>query len=114
MAYQVGGFDVCVQGFERLRRQSEFILCAYINAETTADGIAQQWRDDLQSCMRPDGFDYDGARLAIDAQMIDINRAYAVRGANPWRLEPVTAEDDGSDNPVIAFLYVETEPTDGV
>ena len=43
MAYEVTTFDVCVQGYERLLSYSEFILVAYIDADTKAPDLSEQW-----------------------------------------------------------------------
>jgi hypothetical protein len=66
MSYQVTTLDCAAEGMERLRDQSEFILLAYASgADIAPDDILEQWLGDLQACERPDGFDYDAARLAI-------------------------------------------------
>jgi hypothetical protein len=65
-AYEVSSFDVCAEGNERLRSYSEFILVAYVGARQSVKGIRQQWLDDIQACVRPDGFDYDAARKCVE------------------------------------------------
>lgn len=65
-SYSVTGLDCAADGMERLRDQSEFILLAYVGgADETPDSVLEQWLDDVQSVARPDGFNYDGARLAL-------------------------------------------------
>ena len=65
MTYIVNTFDDSAHGMERLRHQSEFILVAYPWEDSGLDDIRQQWLDDIQSCARPDGFEYDAARQAV-------------------------------------------------
>ncbi len=104
MAYTVTTFDLCVQGFERLRRHSEFILCAYPHAGETPSDLESEWLADIQACMREDGFDYDAAEAAVK-EFVAENLAYL--GDHLNGIEP-TPEGDESDNPLTAFLYVET------
>lgn len=63
--YQVTSLDCSAEGMERLRSQSEFILLAYLGPDSSPEDIFRELRDDIQSCERPDGFDYDAAREAI-------------------------------------------------
>lgn len=63
--YSVTGRDCCAEGFERLRSQAEFILLAYPGRDSTADSILAELEADLDSVMRPDGFDYEAAERAL-------------------------------------------------
>lgn len=75
--YEVTGFDDSASGYERLRDRDEFILIASANGETDVSDLASQWRDDLQSCARPDGFDFAAARAAVDSYVADNAAALA-------------------------------------
>jgi hypothetical protein len=86
MTYEVSTFDVCAIGFERLRSYEEFILTASINADTKGEDIRDQWLDDIEACMRPDGFDYDAARQAVETYWHDVVRPLFDRN-NPFNLE---------------------------
>jgi hypothetical protein len=50
---------------ERLRSQDEFILIAYPSGPDSVAAVLRELAADLQSCGRPDGFDYQAARDAI-------------------------------------------------
>lgn len=64
--YTVSGMDCAAEGMERLRDQSEFILLAYVdNANAGSADVWVQWIEDIDSCARPDGFDYLEARQAV-------------------------------------------------
>lgn len=64
--YTVSGMDCAAEGMERLRDQSEFILLAYVdNANAGSADVWAQWLEDIDSCARPDGFDYLEARQAV-------------------------------------------------
>ena len=65
MQYVINTFDDSAPGMERLRYQSEFILLAYPREDSTPEDIRQRWLDDIQSCARPDYFNYDAARQAV-------------------------------------------------
>lgn len=63
--YHVTSLDCSAEGMERLRSQSEFIALAYAGADTSPEDILRELREDLDSCDRGDGFDFDAARDAI-------------------------------------------------
>lgn len=108
-AYEVTTFDVCVQGFERLRSNDEFILLAAIDADTNSADLMEQWDGDLQSCDRPADFDYDAAREAMRAYYESSIRPLFDRKSNPFSLEPRSVDDATSfdqDDGCTAFLYV--------
>lgn len=63
--YHVTSLDCSAEGAERLRSQSEFILLAYAGADTSPEDIFAALREDVDSCDRPDGFDFEAARDAI-------------------------------------------------
>lgn len=111
MAYHVTTLEVCAEGMERLRAQSEFILCAYAGSDSSPEAIADEWRQDIQTCARPDGFDYDGARAAIDSFMADGGRERLARelAAVPWdEWEPDGPDSDDCES-IPCKLYIETE-----
>lgn len=110
MRYEVTTLNVCAQGFERLRSESEFILCAYVWAEDDADSYLSQWLDDIQSCMRPEGFDYDAAEKTVrDYWRDNVKPLWTPRGrmdgSNPFALESKPEDDDNAES-CVAFLYV--------
>lgn len=102
MTYAVTTFDICVQGFERLRSQSEFLLVAYVNGATTLADLREQLHSDIQGCDRFEGFDYDAARQVVD-DYLDASGDWIARDLSG--LEP--ASDNDCDESYIAFLYVE-------
>jgi hypothetical protein len=110
MSYQVTTFDLCVQGFERLRSTSEFILCAYPSKGDKPADVERQWLDDIQSCSRPDWFDYDAARKAVTdwvaAGPDDIECALA---ACDWPTDDEGETEPFEEYPLCAFLYIEVE-----
>lgn len=101
--YEVTTFDVCTQGFERLRSNSEFILVAYPNGRSGAGTLRKQWLDDLQSCERPEGFDYGAAKLAIGRYCAKLQRHWKGK-RNPMDAAGRNNGEDGSE--LCAFLYV--------
>lgn len=66
MIYEVTRFDNSAPGMEPLRNRDEFILIAYLGEDMAPLDILTQWQADIDSCVRPDGFDYLEARAAID------------------------------------------------
>jgi hypothetical protein len=105
MSYTVTTFDDSAEGMERLRDQSEFILLAYPSKDSTPDDILQQFVDDIQTCDRFDGFDYDAAREAVIA-WYDSDTVARVLGWIDW---PESDDDIGDDFYPVFRLYVETE-----
>jgi hypothetical protein len=69
MRYEVTTFDDSADGMERLRNQDEFILLAYVGRGTTVAEVREQFLSDIQSCARPDDFDYDAARVAVETHL---------------------------------------------
>ena len=107
MAYQVTTFDVCGAGFERLRTYEEFIVIACIDAETDSDDLLEQWQSDLQSCMRPDGFDYAAASEAIRSYHESNIQPLFARESNPFSLEP--RSNDDSEEGCNAYLFIRVD-----
>lgn len=109
MAYTVNSFDDSAPGMERLRYRSEFILLAYPWEDSTSEDIRKQWLDDIDSCCRPDGFDYDGACIAVN-EWCDDNRD-RLSSALQWLQSELSGQwDDIADygeGPVFR-LYIET------
>jgi hypothetical protein len=102
MAYTVTTFDDSADGMERLRNQSEFILLAYPASDSTPDDVLQQFIDDIQSCDRFDGFDYDAARAAVN-EWYDSDMLARVLQSTEW------PDDDESEWWPTFRLYVESE-----
>lgn len=105
MRYEVTTVDLTVQGFERLRSPSEFILNAYPSKSDDPAAIVQTLKDDIQSCARPDDFDYDAARSALDEWFDDSGIAHLRSQLNAME-EPDEDEGDDEGNPVVLFVYV--------
>lgn len=99
MRYTVTTFDVCVQGFERLRSESEFLLVATIGPRAGWRTLRNEWLADMQSCERPEGFDYDAARACVQAYASALRRSIDGK-PNPFGLE------SGGGAYASAFLYV--------
>lgn len=110
MAYQVTTFDVCSAGFERLRTYEEFIVVACIDAETgSTELLLEQWNADLQSCERPDGFDFEAAREAIQSYAAtNIQPLFNAR-SNPFNIEASEHDGYGDENPCNAYLFIRVD-----
>jgi hypothetical protein len=108
--YSVTTLDLCVQGFERLRSNREFILTAYPGQYSLPEEIVESLREDIQSCMRPDDFDFDAAREAVDSYFDEGTRALLAREllGIDWPEE----EPEISDFPLTLFLYVRDNAED--
>lgn len=91
--YRVESFDVCTAGFERLRSYSEFILTTPVESDSNPDELLSELLGDVDSCMRPDHFDFDAARAAVrDWFESDLRPLFA--RPNPFNLEsPPEGED---------------------
>ena len=105
--YEVSSYDVCVSGFERLRSYSEFMLLTQINAESSAADLLQGLLSDIQSCMRPNDFDYAEADRVV-CDYFDANIRPLFSKANPFGLDPVDENDSDycDDSAVSLILYV--------
>ena len=82
--YEVSTVDICAEGNERLRSYSEFILVAHVGARQSVKGIKEQWRDDIQACMRPDGFDFDAARKCVDDAKLSPRDLHGANGCTAY------------------------------
>ena len=100
MAIVLNSYDVCVPGYERLRRNSEFILAIPVGPNDTRHDVYQALLDDVQACERPDQFDWDGCR-----QML------ADAFGNPDRFneqfDGTLPECDDNDDSCYLYLYCE-------
>ena len=107
--YTVTSFDNSVSGMERLRNQSEFILLAYPWEDSVPVDIRRQWVDDIQSCDRFDGFDYEAAREAVN-EWYNESGEDIVAHAIAYLNSQVESWDDVefSDESPVFRLYVET------
>lgn len=109
MQYEVTTFDVCVQGFERLRTNEEFILAVPVTNADDVDTIVINLCEDVEACDRPDHDDGEpfhyqeaknAARRYITTNWVDIERR--IKG-----LDDIDDEADNSDWPgCYAFLYM--------
>lgn len=108
MPYAVNSMDDSADGMERLRSQSEFILLAYPKVGETVETLRDEWIADLDSCMRPDGFDFAAAEQAI-RDYCEERSDYLVRCLADLPAEPDDDADepDFDESPVTFRLYVE-------
>ena len=104
MRYQVTTLDYCTPGFERLRSHDEFILNAYPAQGETGDDIRDELIDDLDSCMRPDGFDYEAAADAVRAHF-DTDTSASLTADIASVTAEMEEDDDGEGWPMI-FCYI--------
>lgn len=106
--YEVSTFDVCANGFERLRSYDEFILSASIDADTDSTDLLAQWTSDLQACDRDEDFDFNAAREAIKTYCDATVRPLFAARKNPFNLES-GRDDIGFNEGCNAFLYIRVE-----
>jgi hypothetical protein len=104
-AYTVNNYDVCAAGYERLRSNSEFILHAYVDANSGIEDIRSQLLSDIQCCDRFDGFDYDAARQCVNTLCDELAPSFAT--ANPFSLEPVASDVDDDSGVCGFYVYVQ-------
>lgn len=106
--YEIASFDVCMPGFERMRSASEFILVASVQYGMSKDDLIGAFNDDLQSCMRPDDFDYGGAREVVRAYVNGLDMAqvlqYIDAPKDPEADIDIVEELEGCN----AYLYIRT------
>lgn len=116
-AYEVTGFDICVQGFERLHSQNEFILCTPVVREDASEKgqVMGELVQDIQCCDRPDTadgepFDYEEARRVV-IRFIETN--WEGISKQLAGLEELTDEQREADDwpGCWLFLYIST-PTE--
>ena len=100
MAIVLNSFDVCVQGFERLHMNSEFILAVPVNNTMTRQDVLDALLADVQACERPIDFDYEGARVML-------NEAFATNLDSPFDATLETSHDDGTGFGCYLFMYCE-------
>src|ERR1700733_1244934 len=105
-AYEGTTFDVCVQGFERLRSHEEFILITAIDSDSDSADLLEQWLADVDSCERPADFHYDAAPQAGRAYYESSVRPLFDHKSNPFSLEPTRDDIPPYDQGCTAFLYV--------
>jgi len=110
MGYTVTSHDICVQGYERLRSQSEFLLATPVCREdaTEMNQVIGEMVQDVECCDRPDTedgepFDYQHAKEVVQhyikANWGDISRALA-------GLEDITDEQREADDWPGCHLYI--------
>jgi hypothetical protein len=102
--YRVTTFDVCAPGFERLRSESEFILCAYPNGRSGWRTLRDEWLADLRGADRGEGFDFAAARREVCRYAAELRREWAGK-RNPMRIQPAPRGDDSGES-ITAYLYV--------
>lgn len=107
MRYEITTLCTAASGMERLRNQREFILLAYPSGpDATADEMISGLTRDIQSCARPNDFDYEAARKAIADWADDGGREAIARELAyiEWG-EDEADEWDCEDSPAVR-LYV--------
>lgn len=97
--YDITTFDVCVPGFERLRSNAEFILVASVWPDMSHQDLQTAWLDDMQSCDRPDNFDFDAVRTLVTNFAASINMKRALEYVEP-------SFDDDSGEGCHAYLFI--------
>lgn len=97
--YVVTTCDYAAPGMERLRSRDEFILGAFPSTREGWRGIGRQWESDLQSCDRPEGFDYAAARKCI-RDFVEVKSRESRGRINPLQ---VSREDEESA-PVLLYI----------
>jgi hypothetical protein len=63
--YEVNSFEICVEGFERLRSNDELILVTSVEKGMRATEIGAALNVGIQACDRGAAFDYDAARKCV-------------------------------------------------
>lgn len=101
MSYRVTSWDICVQGFERLRSYTETLLAVPLSPDMTMENIKEALVEDLQICERPEGFNYNKARNVLTNFVERLQPRY--KETNPFDVE-----EGPKDNPVYLFVYLET------
>lgn len=102
--YIVTTFDVCCQGFERLRSRSEFILVAYPSKDDDGHTLKAAWLSDFDQSQQELG-DFEAARACVETWCQQHGEAIdeKLRSTFSWRGDD---EPDDDGNPLCAFLYV--------
>lgn len=96
----VTSYDVCVQGYERLRHDSEVLLPVIIGPDTTIGDIEQDLKQELKV---HESLDQAAAAAAVDEFLKD-HLQWAFKKPNPFGLSKASEDDE----PVYLFVYVET------
>lgn len=112
--------DVCIQGYERLRTQSEFMLVVPVSASSTVKSIRESLEADLQSCDHGESMDYDRASATIDEVCAMIRDRFKARlaknGRNPFNLERLprnlTWQQRDNLESCYLFVYLDTDTDD--
>lgn len=101
MTVTINSTDQCVQGFERLRKRTEFILSTPVTSGMTRKDVLDALKADMQACDRPTNFDWEGCRAALDEIL-----------GNPDRLSEVydpDIEDGDPDHDAHIYLFIYCE-----
>ena len=100
---KVTSYDICVQGFERLRTNDEFIIGALVDNECLPENIFDDLLSDYRAVDRGDDFDWVGGERAIGKWFTqawpDIQRGIS-------DIDPCP-EDESGEYGVNIFVYVE-------
>lgn len=79
MTYTVNSFDICTNGNERFRSNSEFILVATVHEGIASGQIADDFKQQIRSYEHPEGFDLEACDRAIEHFCQDTLDANAVK-----------------------------------
>lgn len=91
--------DVCVQGFERLRSQREYILAIPVHRHMSPDETREELLTDLNAVDRGPDFDWDAAT--------DCVRTFC-EALKPHAFADVE-DREPDDEPCYLFLYIEPQ-----
>lgn len=64
MPHQVTSLEICADGMERLRNQSEWILLAYASGPADVESVLSEWRADFMNA--PESWGETAALAALD------------------------------------------------
>lgn len=83
-AYHVTSLEVCRDGMERLRSQSEWILVAYGSGPNDGEAVKAAWRD--ESLYFPESWDSEAALAALESWWSEGGEGYLRRELElvPW------------------------------
>lgn len=74
--YTVNSWDVCTQGFERLRSRTEFMITLPVRRATGWKEIRDEMKADIQRYAQPDDFDYAACQLAVDEFCAELRKRH--------------------------------------
>lgn len=105
--YRVTSLEVCADGMERLRSQSEWILVAGACGPGDAEAVKEAWRED--SFYLPESWDSGAALAALDSWWIEGGRDHLQGELNavPWDEWKPDGPDSDSGESIPCKLYIQ-------